>query len=287
MSPPPVFLKTLRDLRWQVVGYGVGMALMAALVVYIFPSYSKQFADIEIPEALQGFIGDADYSSAEGFLSAEFFSFAPAVFVIFAVMTGTAALAGEEAAGTLEVLLAQPISRRRLAAEKIAGLLASACIIMALVYVGWLISVPFVDIDIGYLQLASATARIVPLVWLLQMMSMWLAAAISERRTATGLITIFSVASYIVAYLGGIVDVLAPLRWTSVFFYHDGVNALSSFDPAKFAVLIVLTVLFAFMAVKSFEAREIGVRGGITLPGLPRLFGRNNARPNDQPAARE
>ena len=45
-----VFGKALRDLRWQVFWYGLGFALLAALVAYIYPSYRDQLgraADLE------------------------------------------------------------------------------------------------------------------------------------------------------------------------------------------------------------------------------------------------
>ena len=45
----PVARKTLRDLRWQVVGFGFGLAAVAALVVAIYPSYAETIEDLELP----------------------------------------------------------------------------------------------------------------------------------------------------------------------------------------------------------------------------------------------
>lgn len=276
-----VFFKTLRDLRWQVICYGIGLGVLAALVVYIFPSYSEQMAEFEIPEVMRGFLGEADYSSPEGFLSAEFFSFAPALLVIFAIMSGTSALGGEESSGTLELLLAQPISRRLLFLQKVGGLVASTFLVLVLTYLGWLVSVPFVEIEIGYMELASATLRILPIVALFQLISVW-AAATFGRRLGTGLVTGLAVFSYFADYLANVVDALKPLQWLSVFHYHDGTNALGgTFDPLKLGVLVVLAGLFAVTALKAFEAREIGVQGGITIPLLPLWRGRRRPKPQD------
>jgi len=268
-----VFFKTLQDHLWQVFWYGVGLALLAALVVYVYPSYNDQMAEFEIPEALEGFLGDADFATPEGFLSAEFFSYAPALLVIFAIMAGTSALGGEEASGTLELLMAQPVSRARVAVEKLVGLFVSICFIAMLIYCGWLISVPFVEIDISYLKLASATAQIVPLVMFFSALSVWAAAALG-RKLATGVVTAVAVASYFVEYLANIVDVLKPLQWISVFHYHDGVNALGGdFEPWRLLVLIAATAIAAAMAVKAFENREIGAQDEITVGALRRILG--------------
>ena len=264
-----IFWKTLQDLRWQVFWYGLGLGLLGALVVYIYPDYSEQLAGFEMPDAFRGFLGDAAYDTPEGFLSAEFFSFAPVILVIFAIMSGTSALGGEEANGTLELLLAQPISRLRLALQKMAGLVLAACGICLLIYAGWLISVPFVDIDIGYGRLATATARLVLLVLLFQFLSMVAASGLRDRRIATGLVTVFAVISYMASNLASVVDTLQPLRYISVFYYHDGTNALSgSLYVVKLGVIVSLTLLFAVLAVRSFETREIGAQRGLNIPGL-------------------
>ena len=260
MNLPGIFRKTMRELRWQVFWYGLGLGLLAALVVFIYPSYSEQMADFEIPDALEGFTGGADYTTPEGFLSAEFFSFAPAVLCIFAIMAGTSALAGEEAAGTLELLLAQPLSRRRLVLEKIAALVSSTCLIVVVTSIGWLVSVPFVDIDISYLKLITATARMIPIVLVFEAMALWAAARIADRSLATGVVTAVAIGSYFAEYLASVVDALKPLHWLSLFYYHDGANALSrGLDPLKLAVLVVVTIFFAYQAVSAFERREIGV----------------------------
>ncbi len=270
MRLPSVLAKTVRDLRWQVFWYGAGIALMGVLVVYIYPSYKAQLADFQIPEALKAFVGSADYTSPEGFLTAEFFSWTPILLVIFAIMAGTSALAGEEANGTLDLLLSQPISRRRLALEKMAGFAASSVVVAAIICIGWPISVPFVDISIDWGRLLIATFNLIPLTLFFGVLAMWAGAALSNRRAATGLVTAVAVVTYFVNYLAALVDVLKPLRWLSPFHYYNGTNILSAgIDWPKLAVLIVLIVLFAVLTVVAFERRDVGVRtSGLRLPRL-------------------
>jgi ABC-2 type transport system permease protein len=268
-----VFFKTLRDLRWQVLGYGIGLALMAALVVSVYPSYKDQLADFEVPEALQGLTGDIDYASPEGFLSAEFVSWVPIVTLIFAIMAGTSALAGEEANGTLDLLLSQPISRRRLASEKMAGILVATAAITGIACFGWVASVPFVDIDIALFDLFVATLNLVPITLMFAFLAMFLGAALPDRRSTTALVTALAVATYFVNYLAQIVDALKPVAWTSPFHYYDIDVLVAGLDWWRTLTLLSLALVFALGTLTSFERRDIGVNtSNRRWSRLPRLL---------------
>ncbi len=261
MPMPSVLRKTIRDLRWQVFWYGFGLGLMAALEVYIYPSYHEQLGDFQIPDALKPFIGDAAMTSPEGFLSAEIFSWASILLAIFAIMAGTSTLAGEEANGTMDLLLSQPISRARLALEKMAAMVIGGFVIAGLVCVGWLASIPFVNIDIAWGRLLLATFNVVPITLCIAAFSMWAGAALPNRRVATGIVTAVAVASYFINYLAALVDILKPFRWLSVFYYYNGTGILpNGMDWVKVGVLLGLFVIFTALAIVAFQARDIGVR---------------------------
>jgi beta-exotoxin I transport system permease protein len=273
MQRPSIFLKTLRDLRWQVFWYGLGMALMAALVVYIYPSYKDQFANFDIPEAMRALIGNVDYGTGPGFISAEFFSWIPIVVVVFAITSGTGALGSEEANGTLDLLLAQPVSRTRLAVEKLAGLLLSTLLIAAITFLGWLASIPFVTIDVSLGDLAVATLNLVPLIVLLQSLACLASVTLSTRGAATGAITAFAVASYFVNYIASLVDAIDPLRYVSVFYYYHGTDVLTDgLDWGGLALLLGLFAACSLLSVLAFQRREVGAaQTNFSLPWLRRL----------------
>lgn len=268
MQRPSIFWKTLRDLRWQVFWYGLGLALMAALIVYIYPSYADQFAGFEIPEAMRALIGDVDYTTGTGFVSAEFFSWIPIVVAVFAITSGTGALGGEETNGTLDLLLAQPITRVRVAVEKLAGLLVASVLIVAITYVGWLVSVPFVDIEVGLGELAVATLNLLPLMLVLQALACLATVTLSSRGTATGAVTAFAVVSYFVYYLGALVDALEPVQVFSIFHHYHGTEVLT--DGLQWPGLILLLGLYVGLclaALRAFQRREIGGgKGAFRLP---------------------
>ena len=265
-----IFLKTLRDVRWQIVWYGGGFALMAAMVVYLYPSYSSQMKGMELPDAVKALLGGADYTSPSGFIGAEVFSWAPAVLAIFGIMAGTSMLAGEETNGTVDLLLSQPVSRTTLMLAKLAGVFAATVAIAAVIYVGFLLSVPFVaEMDIGYGELALATLNLALVMSFFAAFSACAGAYLRSRGAATGLAVALAVASYFVNYLGELVDVIRPLRYVSVMHYNGGAAAITEgIDVAGAALLIALTGLCVVLGLRAFNQRDLSAGAGMALPSL-------------------
>lgn len=261
-----IFRKTLRDVRWQIVWYGAGFALMSAMVVFMYPSYSSQIKGMELPDAVKALMGGADYGTGTGFLGAEVFSWGPAVLVIFGIMAGTSILAGEEVNGTLDLLLSQPINRTTLMLAKLAGVVAASLLICALIFAGFLFSIPFVDIDAGLGEVAAATFNLALVMAFFAAFSAWAGAQFAGRGTATGVAVALAVASFFVSYVSELVDVMQPLRYASVFHYNGGAKAITEgVDPLGFAILLALTALFTSLGVRAFNRRDLSTRGGSSL----------------------
>ena len=121
-----VFAKSLRDLRRSFTGWSLGLAGYVALIVAVYPTI-RDNRDLNklvesYPEALKAFIafgGQADFTSAAGYLGSELFAFMiPALFLVASVGNGAGAIAGEEERGTLDLLLSFPRSRTRYSQPK-------------------------------------------------------------------------------------------------------------------------------------------------------------------------
>ena len=184
MYRPSVFLKAMRDQRWLVLGFGLGCALMAAFVLSVYPSYGESLADVDISPALTAIFGDIDLGSAEGFITAEFFSWVPILLVVYAIIQGTGVLAGEESNGTLDLLLAQPVTRIRLFIEKSMSLVVGTLMIIALTLPGWLIPYAAADINVDLGRLLRATVVMAPLTLAFAGLSLMAGCLLPTRRNA-------------------------------------------------------------------------------------------------------
>jgi len=272
---PSVFLKTLRDQRWMILGFGVGGGAMAAYVLALYPAYRSALANFEVPPALKALFGEIDLTTPAGFVSTEFFSWIPALMVIYAIVEGTGVLAGEESAGTLDLLLACPITRTRLFLEKALATVVGIVAIVALTVVGFLIGYATGGIDISLGRLLLADVMLIPLTAAFAGVALAAAALLPTRRHALAALTVLAVASYFVNSLGQVVDQLDPVRTFSLFTYLDAAEVLTKglswFDAV---VLISVATLSMALAAVLFQRRDIGVTSisSISLRGIRRLL---------------
>ena len=83
----------------------------------------------QYPDSLMAMFGASDLANIAtpaGYLNAELFGFmVPMLMAVFAVGRGGGAVAGEERAGTMELLLSQPVSRSKLVLEKFGAMTVS------------------------------------------------------------------------------------------------------------------------------------------------------------------
>jgi ABC-2 type transport system permease protein len=245
---------------------------MAALVLGVYPSYGARFAypnygetiaEFKLPPALQALVGDVDLASAEGFLSAEFFSWIPALLIVYAIIQGTGALAGEESNGTLDLLLAQPISRTRLFIEKAMSLVVGTLVIVALILPGWVIAYAAAGVDVSLGRLLVATVAMAPLMLAFAALSLLAGCLLPTRRDAATAVVAVAVISFFVNSLGQASELLEPLRPASLFFYFRAEKVLvTGVDPAGAGVLLAVAVVAGGLAAAVFRRRDIGVVGG-------------------------
>ena len=155
-----VTLKTLRDRRrsliWWVVGI-VGYLLGIGAVYPIVAENQEQFESLiaAYPEgllAIMGISGEESLFDPVGFMRAEALGWiVPLVFSIYGAVQGARAVAGEEEDGTIDLVMATPLSRSRLVGQKMLALVLAEMVLGAALFVSlaldsWLFGV---DIPLG------------------------------------------------------------------------------------------------------------------------------------------
>lgn len=257
-----IFAKTLRDQRWQVIGFGFTLAAIAAMDVFIWPTYEETFQNFELPPALQALLGEAEIGTPEGFLSAEFFSWIPILLIVFAIIQGTGAVAGEESSGTMDLLLAQPVSRRSVVAQKAAATLVALLLIAGIGYVGFLVSVPFTDIDISLWDLLVAVLNMLPIAALFYALALWAGTAAPNRAAAAAGMVALATAAYFLYSISNGVDALRDLRYATPFYYYGAGRSLTEGLVWWHAGLLSFVAAgFIALTLWTFERRDIAAGG--------------------------
>src|SRR5258708_21956528 len=100
-------------------------------------------------------VGDMDrLPPPGGFLSLAFFSYLPLVFGVFAVLAGSGLLVADEENGTLDLVLAHPVSRTALFLGRLLAFGAATLSILVLSWLGFLVAMPWSKLDIGWWSMA-------------------------------------------------------------------------------------------------------------------------------------
>lgn len=260
----PLFGHTWRANRGRLAIVAVALTLWGALLPIIFDAFGAQFQELQesgiIPEAFSQF-GGGDIFSLTGSVALGFIHpIAVGLVLVFAVGFAASALAGERQRGTLEVLLARPISRRRIYATLAVAAALFVAIATAALTVGAFLGAALTD------RLAELGAGNLPILWLNGALMFGAIAAVSlaasvsfDRLTpAIGLSLAFVLVSYFLDVLGQLWPDAAGLQPLSVFHYLDARAALAGLpDPANFVTLAAVIVVAVVYALIVFPRRDL------------------------------
>jgi ABC-type transport system involved in multi-copper enzyme maturation permease subunit len=237
----------LQTLRWQqvrlvvVVIAGIGWGV---LIPVIYSAFSDVFRDMAnsgaFPRELMNF-GSGSLFSLPGAITLGLqHPLAIAMIGIFAVGASATAVAGERARGTLEVLLARPISRLAVYASILAALMVTVVVVLAAILGGMIGGSAMQgladELDLGRLPLV-----------MLNGFGLWaafttfgLAASVSFDRPgpAIGLSLAYLLVNYFLEILGSL---WADAAWTQDYslFHHFDPGAILTGEAAVVDLLIV------------------------------------------------
>lgn len=259
-----VFAKTVRDGRRGYAWWSAGIAALVLLTVSVYPSIrdneALNRAVKDYPEALKAFVGgDIDFASPSGYLSAELFSFMfPLLLLVYAISAGARAIAGEEEAGTLELLLAHPVSRGRLVVEKTAALAAQTAVVALALFAAVALSARLVDMEIGTARVAGAVLGVYLLAVGHGSVAVLGGAATGRRSAAIGAAAALAVAGYLLNGLAELIAALEPWRVVTPFHWL-GEPIREGLEAGGAAALVALALTSAALSVPLFGRRDVGV----------------------------
>jgi len=260
-----VFERAFHEERRALLGWVGGLAALAVVMLAIYPTVrdNQQISKLieAYPKALRTMFGISDYTSGAGYLRAEVFSLmAPLLIVVFAILWGGDVIAGEEERRTIDLLLANPVSRRRILLEKWAAVMLG--ITIATWGLGLLIGLgaPVVGLHVAWSSLASVVVATMLLGMLYATLALAVGAATGRRGLARGVVTLLAVAAYLVSSLAELVRWLRPIRPLSPWYHALGVDPLGSgFLPGHLLVLVAAILVTIVGAAVAFERRDLAV----------------------------
>lgn len=255
--------KALWDQRRTLPAWASGIVLSIVLEAAMWPSISSMTSLdaylTEFPDVLKDMFSIDQMSTGTGFLNAELFSLMlPLLFVIFGILRGARAIAGEEEAGTLDLLLVTPLSTGRLLLGEALALTVAMTALGVATIGGTLAGSALFDLGIPASS-AVAGAMACTLLGLVHgVLALTAGAVLGRRGPAIGVASGAALAAYVL-YVGGLfVERLSDVRVVSPF--HQALHAgpLADAFPASFLVLLVVSAALVVVALPWWARRDIG-----------------------------
>ena len=181
----------------------------------------------------------------------------PLMLIAYMIAAGSAATAGEREAGTLEFLLSQPVSRRRVLLEKLLGLCTSLAVITVSFAVVLVVSTRVFALDVAAPHLLAATASAYLLAALFGAIALLAGVITAHRALAAGVASAAAVAAYLLSSLAALVEGLKRFRPMSPFWWYSGHDPLrQGLEPLHVLLLVGATLVCIAAAVVTFERRD-------------------------------
>jgi ABC-2 type transport system permease protein len=274
-----VYLKTLRDYRVAILGWGIGMGLLMYAVLVSYPSLVATAAAraslITLSKSFTALAEPIGIGTPGGYATFKV-GFTILLITLWPLLAGSRMLRGEEERGSLDVLLTTPESRVQVALQKLAAmwtaLLSMGLLISLITFAaGRSVSATFTLTDALLFGL-----NLVLICGVFGNLALLLSQFTQERRTAAGITGGLLLLAIV---LDMVHRVIPGTDWISkispVYYFNLSKPLVPTYaagypiNAGALLVLLVLAVVFAGAGVWLFVGRDVG--GVVALPSWLRL----------------
>jgi len=246
-----------------IFGWGIGLAAFGAMYIAIYPEAGeamKDLADISIYQAM-----GIEMGTFEGFIASSVVQFIPIILGIYAIITSTQTLAGEEDSGTLELVITMPLHRWQIVTVKAVAMAVTAFLILVIAGLGNGATLnaikASIEVDVTATEMFWATVSGWPITMAIMMIGLFLGAYLPNRRTAALTTTVIFIASYFGETLASFAESLDVIKPYSLFYYFDSSSALfiEGVQASDVWTLLAVAAIFFGLALLAFQRRNVTV----------------------------
>jgi len=258
---------TLRGSRGAIIGWGIGLASLGIMMGSLFDMMATSsdliVAYMESMPELAEMFDIGSMGTPIGWLDVEYFSFVPLIVGLFASGVGASLLARDEERGTLDLILAHPVSRTTLFWGRF---LATTLVIIILLLISWAsllltmtwsenFTIPAFELLLPFISLFGILMFFMTLALLFSML-------LPARSTANMLTAMLLVASFFITFLSEAVDQLERAADFSPLTYLETATAIEDgLNLTWFGVFIAIDLVLALISWQMFQRRDVRVGG--------------------------
>lgn len=241
--------------------WGVALGLYTGAMVASFPTFEAtgQLEQLTrtMPEGMKAAFGGMGLSTIEGFLAAEVFALiAPLALSFFPILALSAAIAGSEERGTMDVVLGRPLPRWQLVVGSFVATALSLLGVVAIVGLFAWVPAALVDVGLPVGTVAGAVLNLWPICLFFGALALLCSAVFHRRVLAIAIPGAVLLGMYLLDVLGKLSEDFEGLRRASAFRYY-GSAVEDGIEWAHFAGLTAAALVLVALAVIAFRRRDI------------------------------
>lgn len=260
-----IYAKALWDQRRSLPAWAAALSALVLLESAMWP-WMADMPDFDaylqdFPPAMREMFSLEEMTTGQGFLNAELFSLVlPMLMVVFGITHGARMVAGEEQAGTLDLLLVTPLTTTRLLVQELAALVTGVALLGLAVLVSTLVGTAAFGLGITAGAAFSGSLAITLLGIELGAVALVAGALTGRRGVALGVASAVGLAAYVLYVAGVFVEELASWQGLTPFdqALHEG--PLSPGLPATYLWLVLGTAVVGLASLPLWARRDIGAR---------------------------
>ncbi|MDQ2742613.1 MAG: ABC transporter permease [Chloroflexota bacterium] len=259
-----IFSKSLWDQRRSLPAWAFEIAALAAMYAAFYPSVHRSGIATyyqSLSPGLRKALGVTEMASPVGYLQSSVFGLlVPLLVILFAVVTGARAIAGDEEAGTLDLLLAHPVGRTQAVLQRFAALVVATLAIGAVLLIALLVVASLARLDVAAGNLAAMVLHLVLLGVCFGAFALAMGAAVGRRGPVFAATAVVGVLTYLANTLAPQVGAVAWLQKLSPFYYYAGGQPLRhGVQLGGIGVLAAVSAALVAAGAVAFERRDVGV----------------------------
>ena len=253
----------LRAMRRASLVWGVVLALFVGATVAFWPAFQGSSALSQafdqMPSGLVEALGMQDIGTPAGFLRGNLYEFLiPLLLIGAAVAMANGQTAGEEDAGRLELLLAQPVSRTVLWAGRVVALVVAVAIVAIVLLTAQLVFDSMVGLRLPAANVGTTVLLCAMLALLHAGLAFAIAGLLPRPSWTLGIALTTGVAGYLVVALFPLNATLAPWSHVSPWDWAFGGDPLVQATAAwRYLALAVPAVVLAAIGALGFGRRDV------------------------------
>jgi ABC-2 type transport system permease protein len=259
----------LRKTQGALIGWGIGLAALAIMMGSLF----DMMATTELMEVMNVYaealpefaamFNMAGMGTPIGWLDVEYFSFLPLIIGLFVTGQGASMLARDEEGGTLDLILAHPVSRTSLFWGRF---LANVLVVIFLLLISWgsllltmtwseNFTIPAFDLLLPFFSLFGILMFFMSFALILSLL-------LPARSTASMIAGIIAVASFFITLLADAVEELGRAADFSPLTYLETSTAIDNgLNLNWFGSFIGISLGLALLSWLLFQRRDVRVGG--------------------------